>query len=73
MRPIVIRWLRAIFGTSAESLRDIRRRDPANMRHLAAIDPDVLARWSAGAASASCTRPQPPRARAPACGTTPAR
>jgi len=45
MAPIVNRWMRAIFGTSAETLRDIRRRDPANLRHLNSIDQAVLARW----------------------------
>jgi len=45
MAPIVQRWMRSLFGCSAESTQDIRRRDAANARHLAAIDARVLARW----------------------------
>ncbi len=48
MEALIIRWLRAIFGLSPESLRMIRRESPENVRHLLRIPQDVLLRWYAG-------------------------
>ena len=48
MYALIIRWLRAIFGLSDESLRMIRRESPANLRHLLMIPQAVLLRWYAG-------------------------
>lgn len=45
MRPLIVRWLLAIFGISHESLRMIRRESPENIRHLIMIPQDVLLRW----------------------------
>ena len=47
MRPLIVRWLRSIFGLSEESLRMIRRESPENIRHLLAIPQAVLLRWYA--------------------------
>ena len=47
MRPLIVRWLRSIFGLSEESLRMIRRESAENIRHLLAIPQDVLLRWYA--------------------------
>jgi len=45
MLALITRWLRAIFGLSAETLRMIRRESSANVRHLLLIPQDVLLRW----------------------------
>ena len=45
MRPLIVRWLRSIFGLSEESLRMIRRESPENIRHLLMIPQNVLLRW----------------------------
>lgn len=45
MNDLILRWLRAIFGLSDETLRQIRRESPANVRHLLMIPQDILLRW----------------------------
>ena len=45
MYDLILRWLRAIFGLSYETLRMIRRESAANVRHLLMIPQDVLLRW----------------------------
>lgn len=45
MYDLILRWQRAIFGLSHETLRQIRRESPANVRHLLMIPQDVLLRW----------------------------
>ena len=47
--PLIRRWLRAIFGLSTESLRQIRREAHANVRHLSVLPRGVLLRWYAEA------------------------
>ena len=47
--PLIRRWLRAIFGLSTESLRQIRREAHANVRHLSMLPRGVLLRWYAEA------------------------
>ena len=44
---LIVRWLRAIFGLSDETLRMIRRESPENVRHLLMIPQEVLLRWYA--------------------------
>jgi len=45
MYELILRWQRAIFGLSDESLRMIRRESPANVRHLLMIPQEILLRW----------------------------
>ena len=45
MHELITRWLRSIFGLSEETLRMIRRENPANVRHLLMIPQDILLRW----------------------------
>jgi hypothetical protein len=80
MAPIVNRWLRAIFATSPETTREIRRRDPANLRHLSKIDPLVLERWYDKACPGTASmrtlfmvrRHRPHRRHRPRCAAAPA-
>ena len=46
---LISRWLRSIFGLSAESVRQIRREAHANVAHLATLPQGVMLRWYAEA------------------------
>ena len=47
MGPITRRWLRALLGLSNETLRQIRREAPANVRHLRRLPERTVLRWFA--------------------------
>jgi len=47
MAALIKRWLRATFGLSNETLRQIRRESPENVRHLVQLPQGVLLRWFA--------------------------
>jgi len=45
MSLLILRWLRATFGLSNETVRMIRREAPENVRHLLQFPQHVLLRW----------------------------
>ena len=45
MEALITRWLRSIFGLSGETLREIRRESPENVRHLTVLPQETLLRW----------------------------
>ena len=49
MAALIKRWLRSIFGLSDETLRQIRRESPQNVRHLQRLPRAALIRWYAEA------------------------
>ena len=54
MSPLIVRWLRAIFQLSDETLEQIRQDSPANVRQMSYFSPDVLDRWNSPECPGTC-------------------
>jgi hypothetical protein len=51
IRPLYVRFLKALFGISEETFDDIRFKDSKNRRHLDLFDPLLVKQWMEGRAT----------------------
>jgi len=51
IRPLYVRFLKALFGISEETFDDIRFKDSKNKRHLDLFDPLLVKQWMEGRAT----------------------